>query len=162
MRRRLTSLLAGAALTTVALAIGCESGGGPPPPPATVASAGGPGADVLAQADRGGKLYAENCARCHGASGQGTASEKGKIPPVVGPTALPLYPPPGTRYRKGQFRTASDVYEFVKANMPPGMGDTLPAQDYLDIMAFDLKANGVDLTGKSITPDGLAAIVLHP
>jgi cytochrome c len=162
MALRLAALLAGAALTTTAaLTIGCESGGGAPAP-ATVASAGGPGADVLAQADRGGKLYAENCARCHGDSGQGTSSPKGKAPPVVGAAALPLDPPPDAKYRKGQFHTARDVYDFVKANMPPGMGDTLPAQDYLDIMAFDLKANGVDLTGKSITPDSLATFVLHP
>lgn len=163
MTRRLATWVGSAALTLGgALAIGCESGGGSPPP-ATAASTAPTGAATgLAQADRGGKLYVENCAKCHGDAGQGTESEKGKAPPIVGAAALPLDPPPGAKGRKGQFRTARDVYDFVKANMPPGMGDTLPAQDYLDIIAFDLKANGVDLSGKSITPDTLSTIVLHP
>jgi polar amino acid transport system substrate-binding protein len=142
-----------------ALAIGCATGNeGNPVGAESVGAAG----SAVAQAERGGKLYGENCAKCHGDQGQGTASEKGKAPPVVGASALPLDPPPGAKYRKGQFHTARDVYDFVKANMPPGMGDTLPVQEYLDIMAFDLKANGVDLTGKTITPESLQAIVLHP
>jgi hypothetical protein len=34
---------------------------------------------------------------------------------------------------------------------------------YLDILAFDLKANGVDLTGKPpLSPDNLAGYALHP
>ena len=45
--------------------------------------------------------------------------------------------------------------------MPPGMGGSLPDQEYLDIVAFALKANGVDLSGKSITPDTLSALGLH-
>jgi len=36
-------------------------------------------------------------------------------------------------------------------------------EQYLDILAFDLKANGVDLTGKpALTPDMLPSIVIHP
>jgi cytochrome c len=153
-----SGLLLGIALG-ISCATGSESGS---PPPATAAAASPSAATALAQADRGEKLYVENCAQCHGNAGQGTQSEKGRVPPVVGPTALPLDPPAGAKYRKGQFRTARDVYEFVRENMPPGMGNTLPVEDYLDIIAFDLKANGVDLNGKSITSDTAAAIVLHP
>jgi hypothetical protein len=72
-----------------------------------------------------------------------------------------LDPPAKAQYRKTQFHTAKDVFDFVGANMPP-KGPKPTLDQYLSILAFDLKANGVDLTGKSITPDGLAAIVLHP
>jgi len=47
-------------------------------------------------------------------------------------------------------------------NMPP-KGPKPTLDQYLSILAFDLKANGVDLTGKpALTPDNLSAIVIHP
>src|SRR3954465_8038370 len=67
------------------------------------------------QATVGANLYGENCAVCHGAQGEGG----GKAPPVVGKNALPLDPSPQARYRKSQFRTAADVFQFVKTSMPP-------------------------------------------
>jgi hypothetical protein len=36
--------------------------------------------------------------------------------------------------------------------------DKLAEGQYLDIVAFDLKANGVDPTGQTISPDGLTGI----
>jgi len=57
---------------------------------------------------------------------------------------------------------AHDVFDFVGANMPP-KGPKPTLDQYLNILAFDLKANGVDLSGKpALTPDSLSAIVLHP
>jgi cytochrome c len=120
------------------------------------ASAGG--TDGKAQAARGGPLYGQYCAKCHGDGGQGTSEG----PPVVGSAALPLDPPATAKYRKTQFRTARDVYDFVKASMPAKAPGSLKEDEYLDIMAFDLQANGVDLTGKTVTPDSLSAMVLHP
>jgi cytochrome c len=128
----------------------------------------GPGAAPLegqggiAQAGRGEKLYAENCASCHGDQGEGSISSRGRIPPIVGQWALPIEPPSAAKYRKQPFRNARDVYDFVKTSMPPGMGGSLPDQDYLDIVAFALKANGVDLRGKTITPDTLSGLRLRP
>jgi cytochrome c len=127
----------------------------------------GPGAAPLdaqggiAQVGRGEKLYTENCASCHGDLGEGSITSRGRIPPVVGPMALPLEPPPGAKVRKQPFRTARDLYEFVKTSMPPGMGNSLPDQEYLDIVVFSLKTNGVDLGGRTITTDALSALGLH-
>ena len=149
------------ALALMTLLAGCatgyENGSGPAKPE-------GPGAAPLeiAQAGRGEKLYVENCASCHGDLGEGSITSRGRIPPVIGPAALPLEPPPGAKYRKQPFRNARDLYDFVKTNMPPGMGNSLSEQEYLEIVVFDLKANGVDLSGKSITPDTLAVIGVHP
>ena len=135
-------------------AVGCahEAASGSPTTAANVGGGDGPAA-----AERGGPLYVQYCAKCHGNAGQGND----KAPPVVGQAALPLDPPAAAKYRKTQFHTARDVFDFVKANMPP-TGDKLAEGQYLDILAFDLKANGVDLTGKMISPETLSAIVLHP
>lgn len=96
-----------------------------------------------AQAERGGALYGEYCASCHGADGRGTDG----APPVVGLAdgALPLAPPDGAELRKRSFETVGDVATFVVAEMPPGDGGALPEADYWAILAFDLKANGIEL-----------------
>ena len=142
-------------LTLVAAtAFGCAHEGGGGAAPATASAP----ADAVAQADAGGPLYGQFCAKCHGDGGQGT--DQG--PPVVGSAALPLDPPAKAQYRKTQFHTAKDVFDFVGANMPP-KGPKPTLDQYLSILAFDLKANGVDLAGKPpLTPDALSAIVIHP
>lgn len=121
------------------LLVGCGGGaaeqGGTTPPPA-------PGGDQIAM---GQSLYSENCASCHGAAGEG----KGGAPPVVGAGALPLDPRPGSK-RAAQFKTAADVGGWVKANMPPKAPGSLSDDQYWAILAFDLKANGVDLGGKRL------------
>jgi mono/diheme cytochrome c family protein len=104
----------------------------------------------------GAKLYGDNCAGCHGGSGEGSA----KAPALVGKAALPLDPPSTAKFRKSQFRTGADVFAFVKAAMPP-MGDKLTDDQYAAILAFDLKANGVDMTGKTVNPTTAPSFVLH-
>ena len=125
--------------------------------PASAAS-GAASADAMAQAEAGGPLYGQFCAKCHGNAGQGTDG----APPVVGANALPLDPRPTAKARKNQFHTAKDIADFVLPNMPP-KGPKPTVEQYLEILAFDLKANGVDLTGKpALTPDMLSSIVIHP
>src|SRR5256885_1466858 len=60
------------------------------------------------QADRGAKLFAKNCAKCHGDAGQGSK----KAPPVVGKEALPLDPAKTAKKRTTKFHTAMDVAFF--------------------------------------------------
>ncbi len=137
------------------LAIGCAHGSGGDTSTGMVAAA-----DAKAQATQGATQYAAHCASCHGDGGQGTP---GGAPAVVGKDALPLDPPASAKYRKASFHTARDVYDFVKANMPAKAPGTLSQDQYLAIVAFDLMANGVDLTGKPVfTPESLSAVVLHP
>jgi mono/diheme cytochrome c family protein len=101
------------------------------------------------QVTAGQSLFAANCAKCHGDSGEGTS----KAPRVVGLAqgALPLDPPPERKVRKGRFVTVADVAEFAVANMPPKEGGSLSEQQYLAILAFDLKANGIDLGTQPLT-----------
>ena len=109
------------------------------------------------QAAEGAKLFGKHCAKCHGKAGEGTK----KAPPVVGKDALPLDPPAGAKVRKTQFHTAQDVAAFVAEKMPANKPGSLKADQYYDILAFDLKANGVDVSGKKIDPTSAAAIKLH-
>src|SRR5262249_33390967 len=110
------------------------------------------------QIDRGQGVYSHNCARCHGASGQGTD----KAPMLVGIAkgALPLDPPASRQFRKTQFRTALDVANFVVPNMPPDPAPRLSGDDAWAVLAFALSANGVALS-KPVGPDNAASIVLH-
>jgi mono/diheme cytochrome c family protein len=109
------------------------------------------------QVHEGAKLFAKHCQKCHGQEGQGTH----KAPPVVGADALPLDPRPNAKLRKGQFHTAEDVLEFVTKNMPAKKGGSLTQEEYEAILAFDLKANKVEVKQK-VTPDTAANIQLHP
>ena len=118
----------------------------PPPPPAAAApTASAAPATFAEQVELGGKLYGENCASCHGASGSG-----GKAPPVVGLSkgALPLNPPATAKYRKSQFKTVADVADFAVKTMPPTAPGSLSGEQYWAILAFDLKANGINLEKK--------------
>ena len=117
----------------------------------------GPPASAEDQVARGQKEYTEHCAKCHGAAGEGV-DKKG--PPVVGPSALPAEPRPGQK-RKATFRTALDVAQFVKKSMPADDPGGLSDDDYFAILAFDLKANGIDLGGKILDAAGAEQIVLH-
>jgi mono/diheme cytochrome c family protein len=114
----------------------------------TTATAGGEAPQTFAeQVALGQQLYAANCAGCHGDNGQ-----NGKAPHLVGlqSGALPLDPPAGAKYRTGQFKTVADVANFVVANMPPKKAGSLSEEQYFSILAFDLKANGIDLGDKKL------------
>lgn len=76
--------------------------------------------------------------------------------------ALPLDAQPPSQARKSKFHTAADVFQFVKANMPPKNPGSLTDEQYAAIMAFDLKANGVDLGGKKVDATTASSFVLHP
>jgi cytochrome c len=149
------------AVLLASVACGSSSQAKPAQAPASTAEAAPPAGesgagDAAALAKQGAELYGANCSGCHGDAGQGGD----KAPPVVGSQALPLDPRPGQK-RNVQFRTALDVFVWVKANMPPGKGGSLSDEEYLAIMAFDLTANGVDLTGKTLDAATAEAIVLH-
>jgi mono/diheme cytochrome c family protein len=104
----------------------------------------------------GGQLYGENCAGCHGGSGEGSRD----APPVVGLAAgaLPLAPRAGS-LRTSQFVTVADVASFVVAAMPPKAPGSLSADAYWAILAFDLSANGIALEQK-LTPELAAALTI--
>lgn len=110
-----------------------------------------------AQVERGGTLYGEHCAECHGDAGQGTDL----APAVVGEGALPLDPPAEREVRTTQFRTALDVFVFADEYMPGDAPGSLPDEDLVDILAFALFANGVELD-EPLGFDNAESVVIHP
>jgi glucose/arabinose dehydrogenase/cytochrome c553 len=119
-----------------------------PPPPTD---------QVAAQIAEGATLFAENCARCHGDDGKGTTI----APPLVGQGALPRDPPPDRQLRDIPFVTAFDVFEFVSTFMPYDVPGSLSTETYLAILAFDLHANGIELS-EPLSIENAETIVINP
>ena len=78
---------------------------------------------------RGARVYAADCAMCHGGSGQGRNAEGGEVvfPPLWGPRSF--------NWGAGM-TTIGNTAAFIKANMPYGAGRKLGLQDAWDVAAF--------------------------
>lgn len=77
---------------------------------------------------RGGQVYAQHCASCHGAQGQGQSSA-GKVvfPPLWGPRS----------YNWGAGMTSiKNAAAFIHANMPLGLGGSLSVQQAWDVATY--------------------------
>jgi cytochrome c len=156
MVRAGNSITKGLVCTFLALtgALACGGGTEPPKTPEGAPAGEAPPTSLAPaptnfteQVAAGQKLYAENCASCHGDAGQGSGA-----PAVVGldKGALPLDPPADRKMRHTQFKTVADVADFVVHNMPPKAPGSLSEEQYYSILAFDLKANGIDLGDKKL------------
>ncbi|MDR7486725.1 MAG: cytochrome c [Armatimonadota bacterium] len=110
----------------------------PAPPPPQVASA--------EQVDRGRTVFRSSCATCHGPEGQG-----GEGPTLIGPTSVV----------RG-YRTAQTLFDFVSANMPFNAPGSLKAEDYWDVLAFVLDANGLLPPDVVLGPETAPNIRINP
>jgi cytochrome c len=113
------------------------------------------------QAARGQQIYTAQCASCHGASGEGGKTKTGKaVPKLVGLTAgaLPEAPPATAKVRKTPFKTVGDIAAFVQKSMPMDAPGTLTQDQVYDVLAFDLKANGIDLKDKQLDATSAATM----
>jgi len=148
--------------STMLLAVACsgsrsvatesrEASGAKAAAPTTAAVAAPTASPPASQAQQGAGLFAQACARCHGAAGEGTSL----APAVIGPGALPTNPPAGRRLRTGAFSTAKDLGMFVKDFMPPG--SHTPADQTAAILTFLLQSNGVPTNG-AMNPTSAASI----
>jgi mono/diheme cytochrome c family protein len=100
------------------------------------------------RAESGGKLYAEVCAECHGATLGG-----GKGPPLRGAAFL----------QNWQHKSARDLYSRILTTMPADAPGTLPDETVVDITLYVLNQNGVDLGSElKALPDSLATIEIKP
>ena len=86
------------------------------------------------QANKGQILFYENCAECHGAKLEGNAG------PALDAT-----------HGNVQWETVSFVFSYMSAFMPAGNAHGLSPDDYLNIMAFLLKAHGHHPGGPALT-----------
>ena len=95
----------------------------PPAPPPPAAAAGG-----NAQAFAGQRVYAAQCAACHGTDFR----PAGGVPPVRGEAFLGNW----------RGRSAAELLAKVRT-MPPGAAGSLPAADYAAVTAYLLELNGL-------------------
>ncbi|HEU4989740.1 MAG TPA: c-type cytochrome [Gemmatimonadaceae bacterium] len=77
---------------------------------------------------RGGRVFAQRCALCHGTDGQGQRAADAQVfPPLWGPNS----------YNWGAGMAGIDkAAGFIKANMPLGLGGTLSDQEAWDVAMF--------------------------
>ncbi|MEQ1758799.1 MAG: cytochrome c [Vicinamibacterales bacterium] len=87
------------------------------------------------QAERGAKLYSDQCASCHGAEMKAGAG----APSLAGP-----------EFTFGwDKKSLGGLFEFIQQNMPPGQAGSLKDQDYVDIVAAILKRNAMPPSASS-------------
>lgn len=78
--------------------------------------------------DRGEQVYAQNCALCHGADGQGQrAGDRQVFPPLWGPRSF--------NWGAGMHQV-NNAAGFIHANMPLGKGGSLSEQEAWDVAYF--------------------------
>jgi cytochrome c len=118
-----------------------------PPPEAPKPSEADMAAAALAeQYGTGKEVFTKACASCHGDNGEGNP----KNPPLVGAKALPekaTFAKAKLR-KKVAFKTAKDVFDFIKAKMPIDKPGTLSDDEYLAVEAWFLNENKVALDKK--------------
>ncbi|HZN38737.1 MAG TPA: c-type cytochrome [Planctomycetota bacterium] len=126
--------------------------------PKSTADASFKAASFTEQVSHGQTLYGQHCAKCHGDAGEGTDDAPRVVDLKKG--ALPTDPPADRKARKGRFVTVANVADFVVKNMPPKKAGTLTTEQYLAILAFDLKANGIDLGQDKLTLEKAASLTI--
>ncbi|MHB2033546.1 MAG: c-type cytochrome [Gemmatimonadaceae bacterium] len=77
---------------------------------------------------RGGAVFAQHCAVCHGPDGQGQRAAGVQVFP-------PLWGPESFNWGAGM-ATVTNAAAFIRANMPLGLGGTLSDQDAWDVAMF--------------------------
>lgn len=99
---------------------------------------------ATAQVDRGKAVFANHCAKCHGASGQG-----GDGPRLIGtPNGLAGY------------QTAQRLFEYTSAEMPLDTPGSLKSEEVWDVLAFILDSNRLLPPDTVLGPDNAANIRL--
>ena len=134
--RRTRPLASVASLAAVGLALGIAA-------PAGAQPAEG-GAFLDAQAASGRTAYGRSCASCHGTTLRGAVHG----PDLTGPSFLSNW---GSQ-------TAAALYEYVRAEMPPGLGGSVPSGTYLSIVAYLLQVNGHAAGPQALTADAVGLV----
>ena len=129
------------------------------------------------QADYGAQVYWLNCSPCHGDKAQGLTDEfrqqyppedqncwkshcHGKVTYQDGftiPTLVPQLVGPGSL---AKFTTAANLYGFIHAAMPFQKPNSLPDEQYYQIVAFLLRQNSLIDGHTEVNASNASAIVV--
>jgi cytochrome c len=131
--------------------------------------------------NRGNELFAKECAECHGDRGEGLA----QAPSILGPGALPVYPrdsagagslaindpeqlrirqqtrPAGAPWRD-PFRTAQDLFGFLKTHPAKKRAEPVAAADYWALVTFMLAAHGSAVPADGVNADNATSVTIQP
>jgi PQQ-dependent dehydrogenase (methanol/ethanol family) len=110
-------------------------------------SAATSGGYTIAQAARGGSVYAANCSACHAQNLSGGA----------GPALT------GTAFKKSidaNYPTAGQLYDFIHKQMPQNAPGSLSEQSYLDVTAYLMSKNGYASGSTALSVASAAGIKL--
>lgn len=92
-----------------------------------------------AQVEEGRAAYARACAVCHGADFQGGPG----VPTLKGSAFVANW----------RGKSVADLYTYTRTSMPVGMGNSLPAAQYLALVALMLSENGYPAGQTPLDPD---------
>ena len=99
------------------------------------------GVYAAAQADEGARVYATQCAMCHGARLEGTVETPGLVGKFVANWAG---------------RPLGDLFDYLGRAMPQGSPGRLDPQDNARLVAFILRANGAPAGDAALPADAAA------
>lgn len=91
------------------------------------------------QVEHGQHLYADSCAKCHGAQLEGITG-----PALSGPAFAPA---------ANSHLTIGGIYQYMSNNMPADRPGKLTDEEYADLMAFLLFTNGYNAGSAKLTSD---------
>ena len=99
------------------------------------AGASGPSLFTSAQSAAGGKTYAANCSKCHGANLEGVSAPalRGSGSGLAGDSV-------------------GEAFTFISTQMPAGNPGSLSTTEYTNVLAFILTRNGHTAGKTSLTP----------
>ncbi|HUP53647.1 MAG TPA: PQQ-binding-like beta-propeller repeat protein [Longimicrobiales bacterium] len=97
------------------------------------------------QADAGAEVYAELCASCHRADFTGSF----EAPELAGPNFRNTWGP----------RALSELLELVSGTMPPDDAGTMSPQETTAVVAYILRANGLEPSGAPLTMASAASVM---
>jgi len=99
------------------------------------------GVYTAVQADEGARVYATQCAMCHGARLEGTVETPGLVGKFVANWAG---------------RPLGDLFDYLARAMPQGSPGRLDPQDNARLVAFILRANGAPAGDAALPADAAA------
>lgn len=103
-------------------------------------------------AKEGRALYAERCASCHGAHGEGATAED-----LIGAPTPPTADDPNKTIG-AYWPFATTIFDFIARSMPPAAPGSLSADDTYAITAFLLAANKIIGENEEINAKTLAKV----
>ena len=148
MSRQMQAGLFGALAVAVTAGLTAPRVSGAPQEAVGAPQENGAGGFTEVQAAAGRAVYSRACSECHGA-----ALEGGSHGPAL----------TGSGFAGGWGeRTAGELFEYVRREMPPGLGGSLGDEAYLNVVALVLLANGHAAGDGRLTADSAIAVAGGP